>query len=125
MKLRIRGNTVRLRLTRGEVDALEAGDVIEETTQFPDGSELCYCLVPGREEEASQHSNDQGHTITIEVPRARAASWARSDEVGYSGEDPFQVGPLAVLIEKDFSCITPREGEEDLDTYPNPNAASV
>ena len=99
------------------------GEVVEELTQFPDGRELRYRLVPGQVEEAGQVSNDAGHTITIEIPHGRAASWAESNEVGFAGEEPFQVGPLAVLIEKDFTCIAPREGEEELDTFPNPNAA--
>lgn len=120
MKLRIRGNTLRLRLTRSEVDHIGRGEVVEEVTPFPDGSEFCYRLVPGHSEEAGQTSNDVGHTITIEVPKGRAASWAESDEVGFSGDVPFEVGPLAILIEKDFSCLTPREGEEEIDTFPNP-----
>lgn len=123
MKLRIRGNTLRLRLTRSEVDRIGQGDVVEEVTAFPDGSEFCYRLVPGHSEEAMQSSNDAGHTITIEVPRGRAATWAESDEVGFTGDAPFQVGPLSVLIEKDFSCLAPREGDEELDTFPNPLSA--
>ena len=122
MKLRIRGNTLRLRLTRGEVDQIGAGAEVQETTLFPDGSQLCYRLVTGRQRDALQTSNDVGHTITIEIPRLEASAWAESNEVGLAGEEPFMVGPLAVLIEKDFACITPRDGEEELDTYPNPNA---
>ncbi len=125
MKLRIRGNTLRLRLTRSEVDTIGAGEVVDEVTQFPDGSEFCYRLVPGHGEEVSQNSNDAGHTITIEIPKGRAATWAESDEVGFSGDDAFDVGQIAILIEKDFSCVTPRNGEEELDTFPNPNAESV
>ena len=123
MKLRIRGNTLRLRLTRSEVDLIGQGEVVAEVTPFPDGSQLRYELVPGHAEEVSQTANDEGTTISVEVPKGRAATWAESDEVGFSGEDPFEVGALAVLIEKDFTCITPREGEEELDTFPNPNDA--
>jgi len=31
---------------------------------------------------------------------------------------------LALLIEKDFQCLAPRDGEQDLDTFPNPAAES-
>ncbi|HCD26613.1 MAG TPA: hypothetical protein DER02_03775, partial [Gammaproteobacteria bacterium] len=44
VKLRLRGNTLRLRLTVGEVAALGAGDEVTEATLFPDGSTLRYRL---------------------------------------------------------------------------------
>ena len=122
LKLRIRGNTVRLRLTRGEVEAIGRGELVEESTHFPDGSVLRYQMVPGRVQEASQSSNDEGHVICVEVPSILAANWAENDEqVGLTGDQPFVVGPLEILVEKDFTCVTPRTGEDTLDTYPNPN----
>ena len=101
MKLRIRGNTLRLRLTRSEVDLVAQGEVVAEVTQFPDGSQLRYELVPGHQEEVAQTANDEGTTISVEVPKGRAATWAESDEVGFSGDDPFQIG---------FACGANREG---------------
>ncbi len=124
MKLRMRGNTLRLRLTRGEVDAIGRGETVSESTAFPDGTTLQYRLVPGAVRQAGQQAGESGFEINVEVPRDEASRWADSDEVGFSGEDAFEVGELAVLIEKDFTCITPREGEEELDTYPNPNVAA-
>ncbi|MGK0224205.1 MAG: hypothetical protein ACI9ON_003455 [Limisphaerales bacterium] len=124
MKLRIRGNTVRLRLTRGEVEAIGRGELVEESTHFPDGSVLRYQMVPGGVQEASQSSNDEGHLIRIEVPSVVATNWAENEEqVCLTGDQPFVVGPLEILVEKDFDCVTPRAGEDIVDTYPNPNAA--
>lgn len=133
MKLRIRGATLRLRLTRGEVDQLAAGEAITERTPFPDGSVLEYALLPAEQVSARQvamsvdtpNGPRSGTRIEIEVPATEASTWGGSDEVGFSGEDSIQIGELEVLIEKDFTCITPREGEEELDTYPNPNAAQA
>jgi hypothetical protein len=65
---------------------------------------------------------EDGHEVRIEVATNDAKSWANSDEVGFAGEEAFVVGDLEVLIEKDFACITPRSGEQELDTFPNPNA---
>ena len=124
MKLRIRADTLRLRLTRSEVDRIAAGETIEEITPFPDGTALTYALRPGSVRGAEQVASDAGTRIDIEIPSSAAVEWAQSLEVGFCGEHPFQLGPLAVLIEKDFTCITPREGEEELDTFPNPNAVS-
>jgi hypothetical protein len=38
--------------------------------------------------------------------------------VGDSGE------MLSILVEKDFSCLMDRKGEDESDNYPNPNAKS-
>ena len=123
MKLRIRGATLRLRLTRGEVDQLAAGQSILESTPFPDGSTFSYSLNPAADLNARQVSGATGTQLEIEVPAARAQVWAESDEVGFTGDAAVRIGELDVLIEKDFTCITPRDGEEELDTFPNPNAA--
>ena len=125
MKMRIRGNTLRLRLTRGEVAEIEAGNGVSEQTHFPDGSILRYEMVPGQAQAAGMQRDGDVQVIRIEVPRGAAAEWAAGDEVGLTGDGPFNVGPMAVLIEKDFTCITPRTGEEEADTYPNPNALSA
>ena len=83
---------------------------------------MTYLLVPADRNSAGIAAAGDGQVITVEVATDRARAWADSDEVGFSGDEPLQVGPLAVLIEKDFTCITPRAGDEELDTYPNPNA---
>ena len=125
MKLRMRANTLRLRLTKSEVDRLGEGHTVREVTHFPDGTSFAYALaVGGRSISASQIFTDAGAEISITVPVAGAAEWAGSQEVGFSGDDAVAVGPLEILIEKDFSCITPRAGEEELDTFPNPNEAA-
>lgn len=124
MKLRLRGDTLRLRLTRSEVEQIGAGRSVEEQTRFPDGSSLTYRLVAGEQDQAGVASGDTGQVMTIEVAADAAARWAASEVVGLHGDEPVQIGPLTVLIEKDFTCVTPRAGEEELDTYPNPNVAA-
>ena len=121
MKLRLRGDTLRLRLTQGEVDQIGAGKSVLEQTRFPDGSVFSYSLVPGTQTGASMAATEQGQQIRIEVAVAQARAWAGSTEVGFGGEDSLRIGSLEVLIEKDFACINPREGDEALDTFPNPN----
>ena len=44
MKLRIRDNSIRLRLTRGEVDSLRADGLVKARTEFPAGHEFGYEL---------------------------------------------------------------------------------
>jgi hypothetical protein len=121
----MRADTLRLRLTRSEVDLIGNGQDVAETTHFPDGSELSYVMVPGQQCNASLSKTERGQEIRIEVPTSDARIWAGSDEVGFSGADTIQIGPLEILIEKDFTCVSPREGEEDLDTFPNPNVQAA
>jgi len=122
VKLRVRGDTLRLRLTRGETEAIGRGEPVAETTRFPDGTSLRYELVPAATRAARQVAGVNGTRICIEIPRGDAAAWADSNEVGLTGDGPFRVGPLSVLVEKDFACLAPRAGEQELDTFPNPNA---
>ena len=101
-----------------------AGQSVAEETRFPDGSLFKYELCTtdeGDRCDAGQQSSDGVHIMQIKIPVGLASEWSGSDEVGLTGESAIQLGPLSVLIEKDFTCITPREGEEELDTYPNPN----
>lgn len=121
MKLRIRGDSLRLRLTQGEVRSLrETGSVIE-TLHF--GPSALHYELRSADVDAPVASFDGGH-IVVSLPRARANAWADGDEVGIAAEQALAQGTLALLIEKDFQCLAPREGEDDVDAFPHPGAES-
>ncbi|NOX51575.1 MAG: hypothetical protein GXP16_13735 [Gammaproteobacteria bacterium] len=122
MKLRIRGNTIRLRLTRSEVDQLGRGNTVEESTTFPDGAVLKYTIEPGDGYGTGLEFNGSEVTVRVNVDSQAATDWSISEEVGLDSRALKSVGPLSVLIEKDFACLTPREGEQEMDTFPNPSA---
>lgn len=117
MKLRIRGNTVRLRLTQGEVNALASDGKVEESVPFA-GRALVYAIVADEKGSALAASFD-GARVQVSVPRAQARSWADSDQVGLEAEHQ----GIAILVEKDFKCLTPRKNEDDGDAFPNPKTA--
>ncbi len=125
MKLRIRGDSLRLRLKRGEVDQIAAGSSIVEETHFPD-SVLTYRLDVSENHEISA-SFDRG-SLVISLPKSKVSDWADSDEVSLSAEQKLTgAGALSLLIEKDFSCLEPghhRDGEDDEDTFPHPSTQS-
>lgn len=125
MKLRIRGDSLRLRLKRGEVDQIAAGSSIVEETHFPD-SVLTYRLDVSENHEISA-SFDRG-SLVISLPKSKVSDWADSDEVSLSAEQKLTgAGSLTLLIEKDFSCLEPghhRDGEDDEDTFPHPSTQS-
>ncbi len=109
MKLRMRSNSLRLRLTRSEVDRLAEQGSIVETVTFPGNTQLTYALKCNADEDGIRAAFENG-AITIFVPPREAADWARTERVGISGD----AGPLAVLIEKDFQCM---HGEKDPDAF--------
>lgn len=125
MKLRIRGNSLRLRLKRGEVDLLAAGKSVLEETQFP-GAVLRYRLDVTDDEAMQAHLENS--SLIVRLPASEVSAWATTDEVSLMAEQDLPDGDqLTILIEKDFSCLEPghrREGEDDEDTFPHPSTHS-
>lgn len=124
MKLRIRDNSIRLRLTRGEVDQLRDKGVVQAITPFPDGCELRY-EVESSPASASPAAFLSDNKVTVRLPESTVAAWAVSEQVSISGEQQHKNGEqLSILVEKDFACLAPREGEDESDMYPHPAAGS-
>lgn len=123
MKLRIRGNSLRLRLSRGEVAELAERGRVDDGIAF--GSEpearLHYGIVCS--DETSVLSARLGSAaIVVTLPTTVARAWAASDDVSLEAEQPIGAGDvLRLLVEKDFACLQPRAGEDDGDAFPNPN----
>lgn len=114
MKLRIRGNTIRVRLSQSEVSAFGEHGFIEEITDFGHGQILVLALTSAANvHPAATFING---TIEIKIPQDIVKSWAESDEVSIAA----QTETLKLLIEKDFKCLTPRDGDDDHDTFPHP-----
>lgn len=124
MKLRIRDNSVRLRLTRGEVEALRDEGLVSSRTVFPAGRELQYVL------ESSPASVKPGAflsdcVMTVRLPETTVLAWAATEQVSIVGEQLLEDGEnLSILVEKDFACLAPREGEDESDMYAHPQADS-
>lgn len=122
MKLRIKGNTLRLRLQQKEVKRiLDAGTVREETNFGT--AKLTYELTAS-DSAISIRAELQGHAMRVLLPAKVAREWANSDEVSLYGEQPAGSDVLKILVEKDFACIKPRTSplwEDESDAYPNPN----
>jgi hypothetical protein len=126
MKIRIRGDSVRMRLKRGEVDQLAAGTSIVQQTHFP-GAVLTYRLDVS-ENGGISATYDNG-SIVISLPKSKVLDWASTDEVSLHAEQELPgTSSLSLLIEKDFKCLEPghhRDCEDDEDTFPHPGAQST
>ncbi|HEU4623332.1 MAG TPA: hypothetical protein VFS52_01145 [Steroidobacteraceae bacterium] len=120
MKLRIKGDSIRLRLTQGEVHALEQQGVVEDRARFGAGATLVYRLTRDRRTPAVAATYADG-VLEVRLPEEAALNWCRSNEVGLTGTQ--QAAPdaqLRIAVEKDFACLTAREGEDESDNFPNP-----
>lgn len=122
MKLRVRGSSLRLRLTKTEVDRLGAGaGTVEERVRFGPTSALTYSIECG--DVPAPRAMLEGATVRVIAPHGLVEAWAKSDQVGFEAEQPTGDGEvLRILVEKDWNCLTARPGEEDVDTFANPNA---
>jgi hypothetical protein len=119
MKLRIMGDSIRLRLARSEVRALEQGGRVAQSTRFPGGESFTYELVSSPA-AADASARFQASRLTVTLPRDTAMSWCRSETVGIRAAPSLQTGELSLLIEKDFPCLTPRAGEDESDRFSRP-----
>jgi hypothetical protein len=118
MKLRLHGNSLRLRLNQAEVAQFSKTGYLEETIEFGPGSCLCYVL-ESSSKIASPKALYQNGELRIQVSCAASKEWVTTDCVGISGEQALANGkPLAILIEKDFKCM--HDDEPDANAYPHP-----
>ena len=123
MKLRIRGNTIRLRLGRSEVSTLAEQGAVRESTRFDAAGmqEFGYAL-ESAEVDAISASFEDG-LLLVRLPRALVAQWASSDEIAVQRDQSLgSAGALKILIEKDFECLhgAPDDEPQD-DAYPHPH----
>ena len=121
MKLRIKGNSLRLRLTKSDVEKLAAEKEIEEKTSFPSNT-LNYslkCKINISELTADFSDNK----IIISIPDAFVKDWASDENVGFDSEiKKGSSESLYILVEKDFQCLE-KTSEDQSDNYTNPNKA--
>src|SRR5438093_3090873 len=115
MKLRIRGSSIRLRLTQAEVAHVAGEGRVEDAIAFGPGERLVYALVSA--DVPALRARYAAGRIEVAAPSVLAREWAASERVGMEGEQ----GELKILVEKDFACLTPRTDEDDTDAFPNPN----
>lgn len=119
MKIRIKGDSIRLRLTKKEVDTLVQFGKVSENTQFSFNKSFTYSIVSSPIDDIKAVINEQ--SITIHISKNKLIDWDINDIIGFNHtvENGNKDG-LYLLIEKDFKCLTPRERENEEDHYENP-----
>lgn len=127
MKLRIRGNSIRLRLTKSEVEQIAENGSVEEIVEFgaPENQRFIYALTISTEIE-SPRAVLENNRISVLLPKFEAIKWANTNQAGISAEQTLGGDKtLRILIEKDFACLEDRPGEDDADAFPHPQTGKV
>lgn len=120
MKLRIRDNSIRLRLSQTEVGTIRSDGIVGGKIVFAAGSSLIYCVEssPACVDPVAQFANSE---LLVRLPESTVVDWADSDEISIAARQLLDDGShLDILVEKDFACLTPREGEDESDLFPHP-----
>ncbi len=119
MKIRIKGNSIRYRLTKSEVTKLAETSYLQEQTIFPNNS-FVYALQID-EETSSLFATLGTNKITMHIPASFAKGWPKNNIVGIDATMPFfEDNSLYLLVEKDFVCLDDTI-EDQSDNFANPN----
>jgi len=122
MKVRLRKNTIRFRLTQTEAAKLLTAGTVKDSTSFGPGDDqrLSYSI------RADEHCERfaiglSANEIAAAVPAAALNEWLMGPLIELAGEQSIGDGQtIEIRIEKDLSCLKPRPGTDDDDTFPNP-----
>ena len=115
MKLRIRGPSIRLRLTRGEVDALREHGRVEETVSLQP-CPFAYAIERSGERVSARFD---GKRLVVSVPARVIRDFCDTDRVGFEETSE----GVRILVEKDWQCLAPRD-EDESDAFPHPRGGS-
>ncbi len=123
MKLRIRGNSIRLRLLQTEVTALAETGTISEKISFGNAAALSY-TISSSPEIAEVMARFSGGEILLLLPEDVIRNWANSSQVSIEKDQSIDEdgNTLKILIEKDFVCLERADDPDNLDAFPHPKA---
>ncbi|HQR01565.1 MAG TPA: hypothetical protein PLA61_12020 [Ferruginibacter sp.] len=119
MKLRIKGNSIRIRLTRTEVARIASEGYLEEQTSF--GTQKLIYALKRVDSGTGLTAAMEGNKITMFIPSSLSNDWPANQVVGFNARMPVGVDEtLYLLLEKDFVCLDHTD-EDQSDNYENPN----
>lgn len=122
MKLRLRPNSIRLRLQQSDLRELVSVGRCTRTITFGAASTQKFGYTLQTAETHDVTARMEGCEIVVTLPRQQVATWASTDLVGIEATQQTGGEPLRILIEKDFECIDGNDDEPQDDAFPNPLA---
>ncbi len=114
MKIRIKGNSIRLRLTKTDVQTLKENGLVEEKTIVNAEEIFSYSLMI-EEEIESISANFQNNKITVFLSKEEAKTLTETEEITVQGS---KENGLFLLVEKDLQCLD-TTSEDQSDMYEN------
>lgn len=119
MKLRILGNSIRLRVSKRELESLAGTGGAADAIAFGRDARLSYRIAAAT--VAAPTAEFHADEIVVTLPETEVRKLVETDLVSIQGEQPLEAGEvLKILVEKDFECLVPRPGEDPRDLFDNP-----
>ncbi|MGC1719987.1 MAG: hypothetical protein WA746_13445 [Isosphaeraceae bacterium] len=125
MKLRLKGNSIRVRLDRRDIEGLVDQGRIDDTLRFGPGLAFSYAVEVGVAPRDRPKASYADGRLTIRIDPEDVEEWLASERVGFDHQQVVDGGVVRVLLEKDFACIDRPVGEEADDAYAFPNPLAV
>jgi len=123
MKLRIKGDSLRIRVTQAELQDLTTQGRVEERIHFAPGRALAYRLsVDPKASQLTAHFDQD--VIEVRLPEKSAREWSDTNMVTLENTQSQDGVDLKIFVEKDFACLQPRPGEDESDHFPHPAAGT-
>ena len=120
MKLRLRENSIRLRLLQSEVKILKATGTISEQIRFSESQSLIYTIKISEETDLIL-ADFIDNEIIVKVPLIAAHDWFETNLVGLENAQEISgEKSLKILIEKDFVCLDRPFDKDNADAFPHP-----
>lgn len=118
MKIRIKGNSIRLRLTKTDIQNLKEKGIVEEKTILGTEEIFSYSLRVN-EKVSAISAKLQANTITVFLPNKDADLLTGTDEIKVEGsQNNGEEKGLFILVEKDLQCLDITH-EDQTDMYEN------
>lgn len=119
MKIRIKGNSIRLRLSKTDIQSLkENGRVIEHT--ILSGEEAFVYILERADTAAAIGASFSEGKLRVWLPLSMASQLTDTKDMGVQSiQENGAAGGLSILIEKDLQCLE-NTNEDQSDMYDNP-----
>ena len=118
MKIRIKGNSIRLRLTKTDVQNLKEKGMVEEKTILGTEEIFKYSLIVA-ENVSALSAEFQAGKITVLLSQKEAEILTQTEEITIQGtQDNGEDKGLFLLVEKDLQCLDTTY-EDQTDMYEN------
>ena len=104
MKLWIRGNSLRVRVSKTELAKLADTGKVEETVRFSSDRALRYAIEV--RPTGAVTAAFSGEAIVVALPKSRLDLWLRPEELSVEGSQPIGGGKiLEIVLEKDEAPV--------------------